>query len=417
MNWFSGLFGGGDSGSCGLPEIYPLSLRCAAFMESDILATYMKILTDTTERTHGLKDDQWPLLWDSCVQSQSSKGLVTMLAEAMLGQKDLFVVYIPSVQVLRLADQAEMRTIADDYKREGKSKAGVYISFRCYRKTDMLRVFSEMEFCALASLHKTMNLAKAVQLKMNDMRSSVSLSDATVTIDQAKSIADALRAGKDVMLDAKDSVTTSTPDIGPTKASIEFLDAKRAFHLSLPLAYISGLQTGGIGATGDADARAIDRGLKQYFVSIIQPVLEAVFEIDVEFRSEDGRQIAEGLDVLKAFELVSDTYLSAETKRTIVARAFDVDPTKEAKQLVKEADARGTDTTLNGAQATAMGVFLTQLADGQLAPDTAVKALMIAFALSEDDAKGIVLPMRNFKPKAPPPSSGAFGGGVGGFGK
>jgi len=334
-----------------------------------------------------------------------------MLADAMLVKSDLFLVYKPSVEILRRADETERRQIEADYKAAGKSTVGIFISFRNYRKTEMLRVFSEMEYCIMASLHKTVNLAKAVQLKMSEMRSSVSLADSSVTIEQARSIADALRAGRDIVIDAKDDVTTSTPDLEPTKQAIAFLDAKRAFHLSLPLAYISGLQSGGIGSTGDADARAIDRGLKQYFVSILQPVFEEVFGVDVEYRPEDDRQIEAGLEVLKAFELVSDTYLSAETKRTIVARVFDVDPKEEQKTLDREAQERGTDTTLNGAQVSAMSGFLEQLATGALAQDTAIKALMVSFNLSEEDARAIVLPMKNFKPRAPAPERGRpFGG-------
>lgn len=340
MSWFGNLFSGSHGGKAELPEIYPLGIRRDEFIKADIRATYQKILTDAAERTHGLKDQQWKLLWDSCVQSQSSEGLISLLAFAMLEKTELFVVYKPSVEVLRLADDSERRQIEADYKRDGKSSVGVFISFRSYRKTDMLRVFSEMEYCIIASLHKTVNLAKAVQLKMSDMRSSVSLADASLTTEQARSIAEALRAGKDIMIDAKDDVTTSTPDVEPTKQAIGFLDAKRAFHLSLPLAYISGLQSGGIGSTGDADARAVDRGLKQYFVSILQPVLEEIFGVDVEYRPEDNRQITAGLEVLKAFELVSDTYLSAATKRLLVARAFDVDPEKEAALLDQESKDR-----------------------------------------------------------------------------
>ncbi len=345
MSWLTNTFGGGGFGlasnsNAEVPIIYSMNMTVTQFIRADVLATYRRILTDTCERTHGLKDAQWKLLWDSCVQTDSSLGLVSLLAIAMQSKGEIFIVYKPSVNVLRLADQNEQQQIMREYREKGESTAGVWISFRNYDRTDLLNIFSEMEYCVISSLFKTVNLAKAVQLKMNEMRSSVSLSDSAVTVNQAKSIAAALRAGKDVMLDAKDSVTTSTPDVGPTEKAIAFLDAKRAFHLSLPIAYISGLQSSGIGSTGDADARAIDRGLRQYFLSIIQPVFEAVFKVDVDFRPEDTRAVESGLDVIKAFELVSDTYLSAETKREIVARVFDVDPIAEGERIDAEAKAQ-----------------------------------------------------------------------------
>lgn len=341
-SWLTSIFSGGlaSSGGCDVPLVYTMNLTASEFIKADVLATYRRILTDTCERTHGIRDEQWRLLWDSCVQSDSSLGLVSLLAQAMAMKAEIFVVYIPSVQIVRLATQDEQRQIIADYKSKGSSKLGVWISFKNYARTDLLNLFSEMEFCVVSSLFKTVNLAKAVQFKMNEMRSSVSLADSSVTIQQAQAIATALRTGKDVLLDSKDEITTSTPDVAPTEKAIAFLDAKRAFHLSLPMAYISGQQSAGIGSTGDADARAVDRGLKQYFASIIQPVFEAVFGVDVEFRPEDTRQIESGLEVIKAFELVSDQYLSAETKREIVARAFDVDPEEETKRLDAEAAER-----------------------------------------------------------------------------
>ncbi len=339
-NGILGFFRGNQTSDSGLIEIYPLALTSDRFVKADILATYIKILTDVAERMHGLSEKEEPSLWDSCVQSQSSEGLITELAEAMLHKRDLFLVYKPSVGILRKATPEEERQIRLDYKSQGSSPVGVFTSFTKYRLTDMLMIYSHLEYCILSSLHKTVNIAKAVQLKMNDLRSTVSLSDSDVVIEQAKSIADALRKGQDILLDAKDAVATSTPDTGPTEKAIAFLDAKRSFYLGLPLAYISGLQTGGLGATGEADARAVERGLRQYFVSIIQPVVQAIFGKPVEFRSQDFRQMDSALNALKTFDLVGDDFLSAETKRNVTARLFDVDPDQEAKNIAAELKAK-----------------------------------------------------------------------------
>lgn len=325
------------SGESGIPEIFPLSLTNLDFSRADILATYTKILTDTLERTHGIPNDYEPLLWDNCVQSETSEGLVTLLVEAMLTKSDLFLVYVPSVNVLRKATEDEKREILNDYKERGESTNGVYISFKKYRRTDMLLIYSALEYCVIASLNKNVNLSKAVQFKMHELRSSVSLADSAVAVDQAKSIAEALRCGNDVFLDSQDIITTATPDIGPTEKAITFLDAKRAFILGLPLAYISGIQTGGIGSTGEADTRAVERGLKQYFVSILQPVLQAVFGIKVEFKSQDFRQMSSALDALRTFDLVSDENLSRQSKQEILARMFDISLEDEQKALKAEA--------------------------------------------------------------------------------
>ena len=335
MSWFRFL--SRTSQTSELPDIYPFTVRAEDFLRSDISATYSKILTDTLERTFGIPEKVQPLLWDNCVQSEANNGLVSLLCEAMVKKSDLFLVYKSDVNVLRVATNPEQQQIQKDYKDKGESTAGVYVSFKNYKPTDMLRIYSALEYSILASLHKSVNLSKAVQLKMADLRASVSLADAGIATAQAQALATALAAGRDVFMDARDIITTATPDISPTEKAIAFLDGKRAFILNLPLAYISGLQTGGIGASGEADMRAIERGLKQFYFSIIKPVVEVVFSCQTKFKSQDTRMITSALETLKTFELVADNeFVSKESMRLIVARMLDIDPDEDQKRLEKE---------------------------------------------------------------------------------
>jgi hypothetical protein len=265
-----------------------------------------------------------PVLWDNCLQSENSSGLMTLVAKAMTGKQDLFVVYRRDLGVVRLASQGEVTQIKEDYKAKGFSDVGVYISFRDYKRTDMVKIYSEMEYNVLCGLNKVTNLSKTIQFKMDSMRSSVSLSDSAITIAQAMTLASNLRNGKDVLLDGKDMIEVLTPDISTIKEAILFLNSKKCFYYAMPLSYINGEQTGGIGATGEADTKAVERGLKQYYISIVKPILESVLDIQTSFKSNDFRQIQSGLEVLKTFELVSNDYLSSENKKIITSRMFDV---------------------------------------------------------------------------------------------
>jgi hypothetical protein len=84
--------------------------------------------------------------------------------------------------------------------------------------------------------------------------------------------------------------------------------------------------------------RAVERGLKQYFESVLKPVLKALFGVDTEFKSQDFREMNTALETLKTFDLVSEEYLSSEAKKEVLARLFDLDPKEEEKNL--EADAK-----------------------------------------------------------------------------
>ncbi len=308
-----------------LPDIFPLAVKFEDFVRTDLMNVYSKILTDCVERTQGIPDDVFPLLWDNCLQSESSSGLITLLSQAMTDQSELFLVYLQGIGILRLADDTETVKIKQDYKTKGFSDIGTYISFKNYKKTQMVKVYSSMEYCVISALNKTMNLSKAIQFKMGDMRGSVSLADSSLVLEQARAIALSLSNGKDVMMDKNDEIATGTPDITPIKESIAFLDSKRAFYLGMPLSYINGEQTPGIGSTGEADTKAVERGLKNYYISILKPVLEEVFEISTSFKSNDFRQIASALEAMKTFELVGDDLLSKENKQLIISKMFDVD--------------------------------------------------------------------------------------------
>ncbi len=123
----------------------------------------------------------------------------------MTEQKELFLVYVPSVNVLRKATTQEEETIRADYKKSGESKTGVFVSFKNYRRTEMLSIYSALEYCVIASLHKTLNISKAIQIKISELRASVSLKDESVARGQASALAKALAAGKDIFLDARDA--------------------------------------------------------------------------------------------------------------------------------------------------------------------------------------------------------------------
>ncbi len=120
-----------------LPNIFPVPINESAFVETEILALYTKILTDTMERSKGLTDEQESLMWDNCVMSSSSDGLITLLSKAMADRKDLFLIFDKALKVIRVATNDEQEKIRADYKKEAKSSVGIFVSFKNYCKSDL----------------------------------------------------------------------------------------------------------------------------------------------------------------------------------------------------------------------------------------------------------------------------------------
>lgn len=319
MIGFKGSVGAKDTEIL-LPALYLFSTHEHDFVRMDLETIYSRILTDVLERTQNIPDDKKPLLWDNCLASEKSDGLVSLLVRAMIDKSDLFIVYDSATNVVRRAKNEESTQIKKDYEAAGKSSNGVYLTFKNYRRTDMLKIYSILEYCAIAGLDKSMRLSTAIQFKMNDMRASIASADADVAAKQAVAIAEALKAGRGALLDGKDSIEMAKPDLTATTASMDFISEKKSFYLGLPASYITGESSKGLGDTGTGDAKAVERGLRGYYFSIIKPVLEALFNIKTDFETEDYAQIATTLEVIKTFELVSDELVSQDNKLIIVNR-------------------------------------------------------------------------------------------------
>lgn len=307
-----------------LPDIFPLALRKEHFIEIDCINIFQKILTDVIERTQGISDDQSQLLYDNCMASEARFGLIHMLARAMTFKRNLFLIYDKALGVLRKANSTEESQIQADYKKQGKSSVGVFISFELYLKADLVQLYSALEYVTIASLHKSMNLSAAIQMKMSDLRQSTGLNDSAQVKAQAISMAKALSAGRDILMDAKDVVANAVPDLTAITASIDYLSEKRAFYLGLPKSYLCGEMTEGIGTTGESDTKATERGLKNYYESIIRPVLTMLFDIKPTYKSQDFRQVTSGLDALKVFAVTDEEIISLKNKTLIINRLFDL---------------------------------------------------------------------------------------------
>src|SRR5688572_21255234 len=109
-------------------NIYPFPYLEKDFVSTDVVNTYVRVLTDVLERTQGIPGDRENLMWDNCLGSEHSDGLVTLLAKAMSEKRELYLVYRADLKLIRKADSEEERKIKADYEKAGESKTGVYIT-------------------------------------------------------------------------------------------------------------------------------------------------------------------------------------------------------------------------------------------------------------------------------------------------
>lgn len=374
-----------------IPEIYPMSFASTAFVKTDINFLFKKILTDCARRTKGMKEEYEATLWDNCLGNEASMGLISLMAKAISGQTELFIVF--NSGVLRIATDQEKKDIETDYKAKGSSSIGVYMNFTNFSIIEILRLYSSLEYCVLKSLNKATNISTATQLKFFDLRKSVASQNAEPIVTQMKSIADALRKGNDVGLDKEDLIEMARVDVGPTEKAMELLNQRRAYYTGLPQSYIHGEQTSGMGSTGEQDARAVDEGLLPYWMSWFKPAVEALFKIKVRYKPSDYRQISTALDTLKTFELIQNDMISMKDKREIIWSQLDLDfedamsnieDEKKQRQIAIKASSSGDQSLgISNEQVNSLISISERVAAGSLPKSAAKLIIASAFNISE----------------------------------
>lgn len=306
-----------------LIEIFPFPIQEVDFVKIDVQNMFKRVLSDASDRISNLDDDKRNLFYDNFIKSESVKGLLTHLSEAMYEKKDLYLSYDSALNVIEIP-KAEVQTkIRLDYSQDGKSESGVYVSFAKYYKTDLLKIYSSLEYFTIAALYKQVNISKSTQVKISDLRKTVAEQDSEIAVEQAKKIAQALKNGNDVLMDVGDTIESLIPNLEPVKASIDFIKSKQAFYLGMPRQYIDGVQNSGLGDTGEGESRAIDRGLKSYFKSILKPILDSLFDMKSEFKSESSIQVGSLLEMLKTFDITSDEYMDREAKQNLIKKTLE----------------------------------------------------------------------------------------------
>lgn len=302
--------------------LFNLRFAEADFIAIDLRFIYSRILADALSRTTDIPEDRQKLLWDNCLGNESQDGLITMVTKAMVNKSDLCILFDKALELVRKATAEEEVKIKEAIKGGKEYPGAIYVTFKNYDRTDMLKIYSAMEYCTVSALYKTLNVSKVIQYKIDSLRASVALGDNPAAQVQATKIVGAIKLGKDTYFDSKDSIEMAKPDLTATNSAMEFIAQKRSFYLELPASYIIGLIKTGLGDSGEADARAVDRGLKPYYYSIIKPIVEALFGITTTFKSDDHYGISTAGEMLKTFNVTDEELISLENKTKIINRLF-----------------------------------------------------------------------------------------------
>ena len=282
---------------------------------------YKKILQRCYSRSEGAKDaEKIQSLFDSSERSGSPRGLISLLAKAMTDKAEIAVIY--EAGVVRLADSTEKEKIKKDYEDKAKSSLGILVSFKDYCLTDLVKGYMSMIYDILSSMNTQVGLAKALQIKVAMLRSTVSVNGKDEPIAQAKAINEALIKGQSVLMDEKDKVEVLTLDSDSVKNAMTLIYSQLCAEIGMPLSFVTGELTSGMSATGEADTNQQEEGLQDFFNSIFKPSCDKLYGWNLRFVSDDWRYFSAMIGSLIVVENTS--LLSDEQKKAFAERLMPI---------------------------------------------------------------------------------------------
>lgn len=289
------------------------------FVDFKVITLYAKILRRCYAKSSGLSDEQAANLWDSVDLGDAQHGIINKVSLAMAKKKELIL--FKDGGIIREAEQAEAEQIKKDYEERGRSEKGVYLNFKKYAMTDVLRLYMAFIFEIIRGAWVNVNLTKALQLKIVDARKTIAASDAADPMQVASNVVSALKDGKSVFLDAGDEVKTTDLQTQAIKDALSLVYGLLAGELGVSTSFICGELTSGMAVTGEADVNANEDGIKDFFNSVFKPIMDKLFGVSLKFKSDNWRRIKEFAQIIPFVETAE--YIDDEKKRELLERLFE----------------------------------------------------------------------------------------------
>lgn len=303
-----------------LASPYKLAVDELIFIDFKTSILYQKILKRCYAKSIGLSDEEARNLWDSVELGNAQYGIITQIADAMTKKKELFLVNDSGI--VRVADAEEMEQIRKDYAEKASSKIGVYMNFKKYTLTDIIKVYMSLIYDIMNGAKVNLGLAKALQLKMADLRKLVATSSSEDTKGQAKAIVEALKNGKSIAIDAGDTIQTTELQTAPITEGLKLVYGLLASEIGVSTSFVCGELTSGMAVTGEADVNSNEDGIKDFFNSVFKPVIDKLFNKKIMFKTDNWRKIKEYAQIIPYIE--SSLLIPEEQKKKFFEYIFEM---------------------------------------------------------------------------------------------
>lgn len=284
-----------------------LDLCRVEFVELKIFSLMQKVFTDCYRYSTKIKnDDKERSLFDSLIYATPQYGLISRLAWMIANQKKMYLVYDHGI--IRQATFEEQEKIDKDYATGMTFKYGIILDFTKYAIGKLLAHYFHQIYTIEQANNNSISLGGSLQYKVKDFRAKIGFveSGSDEIKGQAAQVTRYARDGKPVIIDKEDSLeqTDASRNVTVADSSRDRCYRELAAALGTTVSYITGEDeiTTGSGASYERlDARAEDM-IKNFWITVFQPVVEALLQEKIDFISQKWMTIKENLGSITMIE-------------------------------------------------------------------------------------------------------------------
>ena len=300
---------------------FDLSLNEKNFVDYMVSDLYQSILTMCFDKIifpdaeQDFKDKITPSFYDNLSVEGINKGIIKNLAYGITQNQKVFLVNASAGDdiIVRQGTQEELQKYE---KAQGNIKNQIQMDFTKYNQSKALKLFYSMIYWIIRATNTNVKISNSVLVKIAKLRELVAKEDAEDVIKQAKEINDAIKKGNSIIADKDDTMERLEINSQATKDALDVAFSLVSGLIKMPLSFVNGELTTGLTQTGDSDNLAIERGLKNYYYTILKPCTEKLFETKTRFSSDNTAKLKTLIGILPQLEL--STLLTDDEKRAII---------------------------------------------------------------------------------------------------
>lgn len=300
---------------------FNLSLKETEFVDYMVSDLYQSILTMCFDKIifpdaeKDFKDKITPSFYDNLSVEGINKGIIKNLAYGIVQNQKVFLVNASAGDniIVRQGTQEELQKYE---KEQGNIKNQIQMDFTKYNQSKALKLFYSMIYWIIRATNTNVKISNSVLVKIAKLRELVAKEDAEEVIKQAKEINDAIKRGNSIVADKDDTMERLEINSQATKDALDVAFSLVSGLIKMPLSFVNGELTTGLTQTGDSDNLAIERGLKNYYYTILKPCTEKLFDTKIRFTSDNTAKLKTLIGILPQLEL--STLLTDDEKRAII---------------------------------------------------------------------------------------------------